>query len=88
MTPCPACETAAVNPNTGIYYASCSGCELRAARQSPTYHAHMQNLKRTPGSSDRRAYVEAVERNEGHYIADVIRKDYATWWEEQRKVKA
>lgn len=88
MTPCPACETAAVNPITGMYYAGCSGCEMRAARQSPSYHAHMSNLKRTPGSSDRRAYLEAVERKEGELMASALRQDYSAWWEERKAVKA
>jgi hypothetical protein len=84
MMTCEACDTAAVNPQSGLYYANCTGCELRAFRNGPTYHAHMVNLKRTPGSYDRRAYLDVVEHNEGKELADVLRSDFGQWWESQR----
>lgn len=50
--------------------------------------AHIENLKRIPGSSDRRAYIEVVERKEGKERADYVKQQYTNWWdyrERQRK---
>jgi hypothetical protein len=40
---------------------------------------HVENLKTIPGTSDRRAYIETVERKEGRFYADWLRDDYAAW---------
>lgn len=84
MTPCPACTTAAVNPHTGMFYAGCTGCEIRAAFKSPEHHDHMKNLKTIPGSLDRREYIAAVERRSGPIAAEALRQEYGQWWESRR----
>lgn len=57
--------------------------------QDNALSAHIENLKRIPGSADRRAYLEVVERKEGKERADFVKQQFLKWWdyrERQRKV--
>lgn len=75
---CPSCEARASNPHSGLYHADCQDCK---ARQSEiALPLHMEHLKRTPGSADRRAYIDGVERKEGSEAAHKLKAEFAKWW--------
>ena len=75
---CPSCESRASNPNSGLYHADCPDCK---ARQSEiALPLHMEHLKRTPASQDRRAYIETVERKEGTEAAHKLKAAFTEWW--------
>ena len=84
---CPACDKAKTEP-TGLYYSNCAGCDQRALRQAPSYFDHMQNLKRTPGLEDRRHYLREVARNESREYSDLLKLDFADWFDSERKKRA
>ena len=80
---CPACEKAKTEP-TGLYYAGCSGCEDRAYRTSPGFFLHMQNVKRMGSYLERRQYFEGVSRSEGQELADLLKRDFADWFDAEK----
>lgn len=41
---------------------------------------HLSHLKRTPGSADRRIYIETVERIEGKEAANRLKAKFTEWW--------
>ena len=49
--------------------------------QDNALSAHIENLKRIPGSADRRAYLEVVERKEGKERADFVKQQFLKWWD-------
>lgn len=75
---CPACETRQTNQDHGIYYANCDGCKDRQSEIA--LPLHMEHLKRTPSSADRRAYIDTVERKEGAKAATNLKKAFTEWW--------
>lgn len=75
---CPACTERQSNPNHGIYYASCDGCN--AAQSAIALPLHLEHLKRTPASQDRRAYIDTVERREGPEAAQKLKAAFTQWW--------
>ena len=75
---CPACTERQSNPNHGIYYASCEGCKARQSEIAlPLHSGHLQN---TPGSADRKAYIEGVQRKEGEQAAQKLKAAFLEWW--------
>lgn len=81
---CPACTAAQANPQSGLYFANCEGCDKRALRQSPSYFNHMKNLKRTSNLEQRRHYLREVARAEGPEYADLLKFDFADWFEAEK----
>jgi hypothetical protein len=81
---CQDCESAKTKPHHPIYTSGCPGCEARKLDGSPSefnHRKHLSNLKTIPGTADRRAYIEAVQRIESKAKADRLRKDFSDWWE-------
>ena len=79
---CEACTYAADHPGSGLYHASCPECQHRMFLQ--VLPLHLDNLKRTPGSQDRRAYLETVQRRHGERATNALKAAYLEWWEQGR----
>lgn len=81
---CPACTAAQANPKSGLYFANCEGCDKRALRRAPSYFSHMQTLKRYRTRDERREYLDGVARSESQEYADLLRFDFAEWFEAEK----
>ena len=81
---CPACTAAQANPQSGLYFANCEGCDKRALRQAPSYFNHMQTLKRYRTRDERREYLDGVVRSESQEYADLLKFDFAEWFEAEK----
>ena len=79
---CQACEYAKTHEHSGLYHASCPDCQMRMFRE--VLPLHIDNLKRTPGTHDRRAYIETVGRKHGQEAAALLRAEFSAWWETRR----
>ena len=82
---CEACEYAKEHPESGLYHANCPECQHRMFLQ--VQREHLDNLKRTPGTEDRRAYLETVQRRHGERAVNALKAAYLEWWD-QRRAKA
>ena len=82
---CEACIKAESYPQSGLYLAGCEACQDRMFSHS--IPLHLENLKRTPGSADRRSYIDTIERKHGQRAATALKAAYLQWWE-SRKAKA
>ena len=80
---CEACTYAADHPGSGLYHASCPECQHRMFME--VLPLHLANLKRTPGSQDRRAYLETVQRKHGERATDALKAAYLEWWDAQKR---
>ena len=80
---CEACTYAAEHPGSGMYHASCPECQHRMFLE--VLPLHLANLKRTPGSQDRRAYLETVQRKHGERATDALKAAYLEWWDAQKR---
>lgn len=80
---CEACTYAAEHPGSGMYHASCPDCQHRMFLE--VLPLHLANLKRTPGSQDRRAYLETVQRKHGERATDALKAAYLEWWDAQKR---
>lgn len=80
---CEACTYAAEHPGSGLYHASCPECQHRMFME--VLPLHLANLKRTPGSQDRRAYLETVQRKHGERATNALKAAYLEWWYAQKR---
>lgn len=80
---CEACTYAAEHPSSGLYHASCPECQHRMFLQ--VLPLHLDNLKRTPGSQDRRAYLETVQRRHGERATNALKAAYLEWWDATKR---
>ena len=82
---CQACEYAKEHEHSGLYHANCPECQHRMFLQ--VMPLHLDNLKRTPGTEDRRAYLETVQRRHGERAVNALKAAYLEWWEARKCAK-
>lgn len=79
---CQSCEYAKEHPGSWLYHASCPERQHRMFLQ--VMPLHLDNLKRTPCTEDRRAYLETVQRRHGERAVNALKAAYLEWWDARK----
>ena len=82
---CQACEYAKEHEHSGLYHANCPECQHRMFLQ--VLPLHLDNLKRTPATKERKTYLETVQRRHGERAVNALKAAYLEWWEARKCAK-
>ena len=59
---------------------TCTVRQFEDCPETDTHNRHMENLRNTRTTADRREYIDGVMRSEGRFAANWLRDDFAAEW--------